>query len=133
MFGSGIISEIWKESNTGRNVISSTVTSRLQSIFCFCRRARAVAIRTSDLSANDLEAFMLFFCGKSSQSEIITVRTIHVSTQRHVLIKSSSIECLFPTNNTQVDINFHSSYLTNTKQCLHKVQSKRSNIKYKLC
>ena len=53
--------------------------------------------------------------------------------QHHVLVKSTSIEYLFPTNETVKDINFHGSYLTNTKQCLHKVQSKRSNMKYIYC
>ena len=73
---------------------------RFQSIVCSCTRARAVAVRTLDSSTNDLEGFILFFCGKVSQSEISIVITIHVSKQRHVLIKSTSIEYLFPANQT---------------------------------
>ena len=44
--------------------------------------------------------FILFFSGKSSQTEAIIVRTVQVSTQRNVLIKSTSIEYLFRINQT---------------------------------
>ena len=71
-----------------------------QSIAFSCTRARAVAVHTSDASTNDLEVFIIFFCGKVSQSEINILRTIQVSTQRHVLNKSTSIEYVFATNQT---------------------------------
>ena len=60
---------------------------------------QAVAVRTSYVSTNHLEVFMLFFCGKVSQSEVEIVRTIQVSMHHHVLIKSTT-EYLFPTNRT---------------------------------
>ena len=44
--------------------------------------------------------FILFFSGKSSQTEASIVRTVQVSTQRNVLIKSTSIEYLFRINQT---------------------------------
>ena len=52
-----------------------------------------------------------FFCGKVSQSEISIVRTIQVSTQHHVLIKSTSIGYLFPTNQRDKQISQLSQFL----------------------